>query len=144
MSQEQVYFIEGKWRFERIGTNFWKIYIAASPNIVTMTGSDVTTELRIPFAHRFVRLSFVHVDSANAAKSSKLGVALHRPTGTTSPQSAINLEYVFQADNVSHYAFVVKLGIGYEYGESVYILTMDAANTDKILPIIYIQALEKP
>lgn len=140
MSQNS-YFTDGKWTFKRIGRNIWKIYLTKNPYSITMTGSAVTTQLHIPFAHRWLRMHLYHTDSSYATSVNNLSVTLKRAAGTVHPLNKFE-EYLFSEDYVVSSKVTEVYGEGFEYEAGVYSLILNTVTTELIFPIFYVQKLE--
>lgn len=129
------------WTFKRIGKNIWKIYPTASPHSITMTGSDVTTPLTIPFPHRLVRLTFFHTDSSYAAVTDELDITLKRTQAQGYPQKFEEIVY-YDASLQDSYP-TARGGETYEYEGSVYQLILKCGTSGHLVfPVLYIQMLE--
>lgn len=124
------------WTFEHIGQNIWKIYLAVSPNGITMTGADITRELFVGFTHRLLRLHFYHTDSAYAAATGDLSVNIERSAGTLNP---IRFEeYLYSKVGIIN-SRISLIFSGMDYEASLWKFTFNSTNTDLIFPLIYIQ-----
>jgi len=127
------------WTFKRIGKNIYKIYVTADPNSITMTGSDVKTQLKIPFPHRILRMHLYHTNSAYAASTNALTIILRRSASTLTPAKFV--EDLFNGSATASKISEVY-GEGFEYEAGIYDLILNSTNTDLIFPIFYLQKLE--
>ena len=128
------------WTFERVAQNIWKIFRTTAPHSITMTGAAVTTELVIPFAHRWLRMNWYHTDSAYAASVVNLSVTMQRTADTIVPAN-------FEEDLFEDTAIVTAtatevFGEAFEYERTIYDLIMDTTNGHLVFPVFYIQKLE--
>jgi len=128
------------WTFERVAMNIWKIYRTASPHSITMTGSAVTTQLVIPFAHRWLRMSFYHTDSAYAASTANLSITMQRTADTIVPANFA--EDLFEDTVIVTDTATEVFGTAFEYERTLYHLIMDSTNNHLVFPVFYIQKLE--
>ena len=128
------------WTFERVAQNIWKVYRTTSPHGITMTGSAVTTQLNVPFAHRWLRMSWYHTDAAYAASVANLSVTMQRTADTVLPAN-------FEEDLFEDTAIVAAtatevFGEAFEYERTLYDLILDSTVDHLIFPVFYIQKLE--
>jgi len=128
------------WTFERVAMNIWKIYRTASPHSITMTGSAVTTQLVIPFAHRWLRMSFYHTDSSYAASTANLSVTMQRTADTIVPANF--QEKLFADTAIITATSTETFGTKFEYERTIYDLLLNSTNTHLVFPLFYIQKLE--
>lgn len=141
MSYEKEHDLEiNGWTFKRIGKNIYKIYRTVSPNAITMTGADVTTQLQIPFPHRLLRMHLYHTTSAYVASSGMLTVTLARRETTLTPERF--KENVFYESSIPASIITEVYGEGFEYEAGIYELTLNTNSTDLIFPLFYVQKLE--
>ena len=142
MEKEQKYYHEGVWTFQRIGKNIWKIYITKSPHSITMKGSDVTTELHIPFIHRWLRIHFFHTDSSYDAVTGgdRLNILLKRTAGTLTPQKFE--EYLYKETGLTSARITEVFGESFEYESGIHQLVLNSTSTNLVFPVFYIQKLE--
>jgi hypothetical protein len=131
----------GPWTFQRVGkTNIYKVYPIADPPAIVMTALDVTTELQIPFAHRWVRIHFYHTTAAFAVSQQALRVTLRREVNTMIP--AQFLDELFCEFDITAVIMIEKFGEGFEYEQGAYKVILNSVATDLIFPVFYIQKLE--
>jgi len=138
--KEDIDEIHGVWTFKRIGKNIYKIYVTTDPNSITMTGSDVKTQLQIPFPHRILRMHLYHTDSAYAASTDALNVILRRSAGTLTPAKFV--EDLFNESGITASKITEVYGEGFEYEAGIYDVILNSTSTDLIFPIFYVQKLE--
>jgi len=131
----------GVWMIERIGkTNLYKVYIELDPHAIVMTGAIVTTQLHIPFPHKWIRIHFYHTDAAYAVSIALLRITLRRELNTMFPvQFADDLFCEFDMNSVM---IIEKFGEGFEYEAGVYNVLLNSVATNLIFPLFYIQKLE--
>jgi len=131
----------GPWMMERVGkTNIYKVYLTAAPPAIVMTGLDVTTNLHIPFPHRWLRTHFYHTTAAYAVSQAYLRVTLRRAVGTMFPVEF--LDELFCEFDINAVIMIEKFGEGFEYEAGTYNLILNTTATDLIFPLFYIQKLE--
>jgi len=131
----------GLWMMARVGkTNIYKVYLAADPAAVVMTGAAVTTQLQIPFAHKWLRIHFYHTDAALAISQDSLRVTLRREVGTMFPAGF--LDELFCEFEIVAVIMIEKFGEGFEYEAGPYNLILTTTATDLIFPLFYIEKLE--
>lgn len=141
MFNGQRYFTEGSWYFDLIGKNIWKITYKGASNItyIAMTGSDVTTELHIPFPHRWNSTHFRHADSSNDDSNAKLTITIRRAKTKNTP--AQFEEDMFHIANYQHVKLTELWGEMFEREASTYNVIMNSTSTDRIYLVFYIQKL---
>lgn len=143
MSDKNIDEIHGEWTFKRIGKNIYKIYRTVAPHCIAMTGANVTTQLPIPFPHRWIRLTFFHMNAAYAAiTNSELGITFKRTQASLDPPHFEETVYFDEARTDPY--ITARAGETYEYEPSVYDLILLSNNTDLIQPVFYLQKLESP
>jgi hypothetical protein len=131
----------GLWTFERIGkTNIYKVYITADPSAIVMTAADVTTQLQIPFAHRWLRTHFYHTTAAYALSLTYLRITIRREVATMLPVRFS--DELFCEFDINSHMILEMFGEGFEYEPSTYNLILNTTATELIFPIFYIQKLE--
>lgn len=131
----------GVWMLERIAkTNIYKVYLTAAPPAIVMTGAAVATQLHIPFPHKWLRIHFYHTDAAYAISMAYLRITLRRAVGVMFP--AEFLDELFCEFNINAATITEKFGESFEYEASTWNLILNAAATDLIFPLFYIQKLE--
>lgn len=107
-----------------------------------MTGADVTTHLSIPFPHRWIRLTFFHMNSTYAAlTNSELEITFKRTQTTVEPSKFEEIIYYDDARTDPY--ITARAGETYEYEPSLYDLILASMNTDLIQPVFYLQKLEQ-
>ena len=139
MRTENKKFVNG-WTFERVAQNIWKVYRTTAPHGVTMTGAAVTTQLNIPFAHRWLRMHFYHTDDSYDASILNLSVTMQRTADTILPAN-------FEEDLFEDTAIVAAtstevFGEAFEYERTLYDLILDSTVDHLVFPVFYIQKLE--
>lgn len=81
---------EGDWKFDRLGdTFFYKVYYVGTANrSITLAGIDtyVTVQFRVPFIHRFVKMSFYNTDVLYAPSAIDFSVSVARAALINYPQ----------------------------------------------------------
>ena len=136
----QRYFTEGAWHFDLVAKNIWKIYYSGASKIayIAMTGSDVTTELHIPFSHRWNSTHFYHASSANADSHDTLTITIRRPKTKNTPR-------LFEEEMVVIKTTATKKsdtwGEKFEREESTYNIILNTTSTDLVYPVFYVQQL---
>lgn len=137
--RETVEFKQGLWTFKRIGKNIYKATITKSPYSITMTGSDVETELHIPFPHRWIRMHFYHTDSSYAANTTATAVYMKRSAGKIHP--VLFEEYLIAHSALTNSKLTETFGETYEYEIGTYTLLLNTTTTQLIFPVFYVQRL---
>ena len=140
MSYDQSKEIMGGWTFQRFARNIYKATRTTAPHSITMTGSDVTTQLQIPFPHRILRMHCYHTDSAYAESDIPMAVILRRRVATVTP--AKFSEDLFNEDNINVSKMTEVFGEGFEYEAGIYDVILNTTSTHLIFPMFYIQKLE--
>lgn len=131
----------GVWTFERIGkTNKYKVYITADPNAIVMTGADVTTQLQIPFPHRWGHIHFYHTDAAYAISLAYLRATLRREVGTMFP--ARFSDELFCEFVINSHMFLEMFDEPFYFEASTYNVILNTTVTQLIFPLFYIEKLE--
>jgi hypothetical protein len=134
---ERIY-ERGIWRFERIGdSNRYKVTIKIEPCCITMTGADVTTEMEIPFAHRWVRTHFKHMTALYAEATGEMDILIRRKLGAQKPQYYD--EDVVRITGTTAVRRTDKWAEGFEYEPTVYQILLNSTATDVVLPVFYLQ-----
>ena len=134
-------FLGAIWTMVRIGnTNIYKVYITAAPNGIVMTGAAVTTQIAVPFPHRWLRIHFYHTTIAFVASADALAITLRRPAGAMTPERFSEDLYNVAATVASRITEV--FGGDFEYEAGAYDLILNTTATDLIFPLFYIQKLE--
>ena len=128
------------WTFERVAQNIWKIFRTTAPHSITMTGAAVTTQLNVPFAHRWLRMSWYHTDNAYAASVANLSVTMQRTADTIVPANFE--ENLFEDAAIVAATATETFGEKFEYERTLYDLILDSTNAHLIFPVFYIQKLE--
>lgn len=132
-------FSEYGWQFFRAAEGFWKVFIVdADTNRITMTGSDVTTELHIPFPHRFDRFLFYHVDSSNASNQASLDILIKRLPAKLHPNNFAEI-----LNDSSHTSAKTTVVLPFSYEASLWQISLNTTTTHFVYPIIYVWELEK-
>jgi hypothetical protein len=131
------------WTFKRIGKNIYKIYRTVDPHSITMTGSEVLTDLTIPFPHRLIRLNLFHTSSTYVASTFQWQYRFIRVAGTLDPQHFE--EYIIGEDNMLIPWITEVFGEGFEYEAGNYRLGITAYTSGELVfPVLYVQKLEAP
>ena len=134
-------FQEGNWKFQRVGLNFYKVYYnAAGVNYVAMTGSDVSKLFTVPFFHRWVRISFFHTDSSNAASGNSWNITMFKEQSVSMPTKFE--EYLYGDEKIKKARVTERFGEGFEYEAGTYKLTLNGTSTRRIYPQFTLQKLE--
>ena len=134
---------EGFWTIERIGkTNIYKVYITAEPRAIAMpaVAADVTTQLHIPFSHKWLRFHFYHTDAAYAISIQPLRITIRRAVTTMLPVQF--LDELFCEFEITDVIGIEKFGEGFEYEAGVWNIILNTAATELVFPLFYIQKLE--
>jgi len=134
----------GEFRYERL-SNTNHIFIYPHPDIhadsaLTMTGSDVTKYIDVPFPHRIVKLLLTHLDTNDAKTTDAMEVQLQVEVGRDSI-SKLAADYVFHETDINVAEFAEHFRDGFEYPARTYTLVLKADNTDKVIPVLHIQQL---
>lgn len=132
----------GDFRAEHIGSNFYKITAKTSDNSLTLTaGTDVTTQLRIPFPHRWVRASFLHTDATYVVMTnSQLNILLKRTQGQGLPLKFE--EYLYFDERIVSGNVTKPFGETNEYEASIYQLTLLGWTAGElVVPVLIIQKM---
>jgi len=132
---------KGVWTFKHVAKNIWKIYITASPHSITMSGSDVTTQLHIDFPHRFLRIHLYHTSSAYAASTDALALTVERPVATV-PTLARFTDQLFREYDITASKLIEVFGEAFEYEECIWSIVLNSTSTDLVFLEIYVQLLE--
>lgn len=127
------------WSRGRIGKNIWKYFRTVSPHAITMTGAAVTTQLHIPFPHRWLRTTFYHTSSAYVENYELLSATIQRSIGTFTP--AKFKETLFAETEITDPDWTELWGERFEYEAGVWDIILTAASTDLIFPLFYVQNL---
>lgn len=131
----------GAWRLQRVGRNIWKMYLQTGSGCVTFDGAgNAALSFSIPYPHRFLRLHFSQITTANAASWLPWSCQVSRPLSTSTPAS-IN-EYIVKFDNEPVHTFTCVKGDGWEYEACVWDVTLTGTATNKVVPIFYLQILD--
>lgn len=131
----------GVWRFERVGkTDIYKVYIAADARYILMTGANVTTQLSIPFPHRWLRIHFYHTQVAGLPAMGYLRISLRREVNTFDPNLAS--DELFCEFNINQHVVQEQFGEGWEYEAGVWTLILNTALNERVAPLFYIQKLK--
>jgi len=104
-----------------------------------MTAAAVTTQLHIPFPHRWVRIGFYHTTSGYVAATTYMNITLKRTAGTIAPQRFD--EYLFHEEDVRTAWAGENYGETFEYPPGTYELILTGANTNLVFPVFIIQRL---
>jgi hypothetical protein len=134
---------QGFWTIERIGkTNIYKVYITEEPRAIAMpaVAADVTTQLRIPFAHKWLRIHFYHTTAAYVVATTALRVTLRRAVGVMLPVQF--LDELFCEFDITDVIMIEKFGEGFEYEAGTWNLILNTTATDLVFPLFYIEKLE--
>lgn len=130
----------GVWTFARYAHRRWKVFIRDSDgNRLLMTGSDVTTELHIPFAHRFLSWDFYHTDTDGAASTDSLTITVRRTVGKSTHPTRLGSCLYSAAHTSTNTTLVVPL----EHEMGLYDLVLNTTDTDYVVPCVYLLELEK-
>jgi len=133
----------GIWTLENFALNLWKIYVEIpSAGYITMAGagSNVTTELAIPFAHRWNSTHFRHAKSTDADCTDALNIVIRRPKlKNTPPQFE---EDMFNETGIKTPKITETWGEKFEREASVYDIVLNSTLNDRVYPVFYIQRLE--
>lgn len=130
------------WQYENIGKNLWRIYRQASPYSITMTGSNKTTQLRIPWMHRWVRLHLYHTDSSKDASTDELDVILRRGVGTIPPILDFVDDLYARAD-ITQSKIIKVFGEDYKFEASTWSIILNSTSTDLVFVLVYVEQLKK-
>ena len=132
---------EGKWKRFHVGKNIWKyIYNSGGVNYIAMTGSDVPTQLHVPFPHRFMRFHLYHTDSSDAASNDALSVTIERPAGTVPTLSKFT-DQLFKESYIPASKLIEVFGETFEYEECIWSVVLNSTSTDRIYLEIFVQNL---
>jgi len=104
-----------------------------------MTAADVTTELHIPWAHRWNSTHFRHADSSNDNSTDQLDIVIQRTEGKNQP--AQFAEDLLRIDNFTGVIRTDLWGEMFEREASVYDIILNSTSTDRIYPVFYVQKL---
>lgn len=135
----------GDWTFKRIGkTNYVEIYPSKeyTNRAITMTGSDVSKQIDIPWTHRICNLKLFHMDSSYDPSTDALAVTLERPQSHIPALSKMHDQPLRKYDVTSSkkiFAFA-----DFEVAPippSIWKLTLNSTNTDLVVPVLTIQVL---
>ena len=138
----EVYRI-GFWTMERIGkTNIYKVFITAEPRAIAMpaVAADVTTQLSIPFPHRWLRVHFYHTTAAFVVSFEPLRITIRREVTTMLPVEF--LDELFCEFDITDVIGIEKFGEGFEYEAGVWNIILNTVATELVFPLFYIQKLE--
>jgi hypothetical protein len=133
----------GPWTMERVGkTNIYKVYITAIPHAVTMpaVAADVTTQLQIPWPHKWLRIHFYHTTAAFGVSVTAMRVTLRRAVGVMFPNEF--LDELFCEFDITDTIMIEKFGEGFEYEACTWALILNTTATELVFPVFYIQKLE--
>jgi len=136
----------GLWRFERIGrTDIYRVYIANPLRYIIMTGADLTTQLAIPFPHRWLRIHFYHTTNGGGVmppplSNAYLRITLRREVATFDPNFVS--DELFCEFNINHHIIQEQFGEGWEYEAGVWNLILNTTATEFVWPLFYIQKLK--
>lgn len=133
----------GLWTFERLGkTNIYKVYITEIPHAVAMpaVAADVTTQLQIPWPHKWLRIHFYHTTAAFGVSLTALRVTLRRAVGIMFPNEF--LDELFCEFGITDTIMIEKFGEGFEYESSTWNLILNTTATELVFPVFYIQKME--
>lgn len=130
------------WLSQFIGKNVYRVwYDNAGVNYIITSTSDVTTELAIPWSHRWISIHFKHYNSAgNDLYDYPLKVIIRRPPAKNTPYAFS--EDVFYGENMMFPTISETFGEKFEREPSVYNVVLNAHDTDRIAPVFYIQKLD--
>jgi len=141
MHNGQRYFSEGTWHFDLVGKNIWKISYRGAANItyITMDGTAITTELHIPFAHRWNSTHFRHTDNTNTESTAGLNFTIRRAAGKNQPAQ-------FEEDMLYLFVFTGSKrsdlwGEMFEREASTYDIIFETTTAHRVYPVFYVQKL---
>ena len=135
------HYTSGIWSFERVGkSNIYRVYVTIDPRAIVMTAANVTTQLNIPFPHRWLRIHFYHTDAAYATGVANLAVTLTRAVGTMFPVAFA--DDLFAEGLLVSSRIIETFGEGFEYEAGSYNLILNSTALHLIFPLFYIQKLE--
>lgn len=133
----------GVWMIERIGkTNIYKVYLQADPPAIAMpaVAADVTTDLHIPFPHKWLRIHFYHTTAAFVVSQDYQRITLRREVGTMFP--AQFLDELFCEFYVNAVIMCEAFGDNFKFEAGTYHLILNTTATDLVFPLFYIEKLE--
>jgi len=130
------------WIFQNFAPNRYLIFIdpkVVSDSAITMlgVGTEVTKKLHIPFSHRLVFIWIHHLTSSYADTRTYTNFKMVRSVQNRTPSKLA--EYIIAKIGIRAYTSAFKCGETFERPDSTYSLTLESANTDKIIPVIYVQ-----
>jgi len=134
--------VEG-WEARYVGKGVWDL-IPGTPSdrCMTMIGSAVTLDARVPIDHRLIKFEWKHTDSAYADSVVATAATLSRRDYDPNYAGA-GLYWVIYNEAASTSATtVVPFGEGYEYLSAIYRLTFNTTNGHFIFPRIWIQEIK--
>lgn len=125
----------GDFSVRNLGLNKYELAPLASDGYIVQTGAAVTTYLELPVAHELIRVELKHTDNVDADSVDALTYSIaRRATG--------NIFLVLASGAAVVVADIIEtFGEDYPFGSSYYRLVTDTTNTDRIYPIVIIEAL---
>lgn len=138
---ENVIKLDG-WIMQKITPqgNHYKIFLDPSKypnNALTMTGSNLTKELFIPYTHRINKITLTHKDNTLVDNSDAFTFYF----GLTDNQTPNRDDFLLYINAETSFSYIDKFGEGYEYEAAKWALVANTTATHKLIPIIYIQVL---
>lgn len=120
---------------EYLGKKLYKLTLK-DPFYVLQTGSAVTKNYKLPFAHRLVRVEVKHTDSSDADNTAAFtwSFAVQKVKGI--------FEKIIDYASATKTDFIWKFGEGWEFPNGVYKFITNTTNTHRAYLTMVIQLLE--
>jgi len=118
--------IWGEWEAVNFSKNHYEVHLKGStPYVIVASGTPQTKQIQIPFAHRLVKLVLRQMNSSNVDTIAPLAVSLTREEGEMR-QGALFRDRMYDRDE-----------------PSTWTLTLAGWDSNRVVPILYIQRLER-
>jgi len=133
-------FNDGLWTFNRAGNELWRTFVSKVPHGFSMTGSNVSKQLVIPFTHKLLRVHFYHTDNAYAANVTSTAFSLKRAVGEIG-----DLEYfedvIINEATLTDSRAMFTFGDCFKFDSCVWTFVMNTSNGHIVYPLVFIEAL---
>lgn len=123
------------WTFREVKPNYWKAYL--NNKAMTMTGSAVAQDMRIPFFHNFDRIEITQNTTADAVNADSFDLSFVKKTYSDAeiPQAR---QTIWSKTGLLYSDYGVNFPVENSQREpATYTLTLTGTNTNLMYPILY-------